>query len=104
MGRIELWLGPGSSEPKLGLSVSTDGSRYERADSVPARPQWTEEQLKPYSYVLLLYPKPVRSLRLVPRAPTEAPWILTGVDVFLRDPLPLVATQPQDEVPKDADE
>lgn len=104
VGRVELWLGAGSGEPKVGLLVSADGSRYERGDSVPARPRRIEEQLTPYSDVLLLYPKPVRGLRLIPRVPTDAPWILTGVDVSLRDPLPLAATRPQDEVPEEADE
>jgi hypothetical protein len=104
VGRVELWLGPGSAAPRLGLSGSADGSHYERAESVPARPQWTEEQLKPHSYVLLLYPKSVRGLRLVPRAPTDTPCILTGVDVSLRDPLPLTAIQTPTEGPEDADE
>ena len=104
VGRVELWLGPGSSEPKLGLSASADGSRYEHAESVPGRPQWTEEQLGPYSYVLLLSPRPVRSLRIFPRAPTDTPWILSGLDVALRDPLPVAEAQPQAEEPDEADD
>jgi hypothetical protein len=104
VGRVDLWLGPGSSEPKLGLNVSADGSHYERADSAPARPQWTEAQLKPYGYEFLLRPKPLRSLRVSPRAATDGPWILTGVDVFLRDPLPVAPSQPPTEESDEAND
>jgi hypothetical protein len=97
VGRLEVWLAPGSSEPKLALSVSCDGTHFEGADSAPARPQWTEEQLAPYGHVLLLVPRVARSLRLIPRAPTDSPWILTGLEVGLRDPLPPAAPPPPSE-------
>jgi hypothetical protein len=73
-------------------------------DSAPARPQWTEEQLAPYGHVLLLAPRVARSLRIIPRAPTDSPWILTGLQVGLRDPSPQAAAPPLGEEPDETAE
>jgi hypothetical protein len=88
VGRVQAWLAPGSSEPKLALTASVDGVHYASIETVPGRPQWSEEQLPPFGQVLLCWPRTVRGLRLVPRAATDTPWVLTGLEVDARDPSP----------------